>query len=605
MASASGFLSEDQFMCSVCLDFFTEPVSIPCGHNFCKACISTHWKGKEQCECPLCKEKYSKGLKLCVNTGFREVVENFRKQSVSANNDVLVKAGQVPCDHCTGKKLRASKTCLVCLASFCETHLEPHRRIAALQKHRLADPLQDLESNVCKKHNRMLELFCRDDLTRVCVQCTEHKAHDMVPLEKEYEKTKAQLEQKKEEVQEMIQERQRKVQELIDDVDMRRKHKDEAKVNSSQVFSTFLVSFDRGLHGLVRELEEKQRAAERQAEVLVKELEREITELQNRITKLESISHTEDHLQLIKRFLSCSSSLPRTKNWSDVSISGQHRVEDVKRALTELEQTLAKEAERASRDFKVSCDKIIGEQTEKRVYTCMDLEMLPEGTKLEVIRQRFEVDMTFDPCTASDLLVFSEDLKQVQTPHVVWISNIPQKFNKYAYVLGNQGLSEGRFYYEVQVARKTGWDLGVARESVRGKKKIMPNPREGVWTIRLRNSNKYSALKNVSVNLRLMNKPERIGVLVDYEQGLVSFYDVDTSTLIYSFTGCTFNEKIYPFFSPGLPEDGINGGPLVLSPAPLKSSTAIEGESTTQKTDKFYAAIIFLVVVFFHFIGWM
>ncbi|XP_035018338.1 E3 ubiquitin-protein ligase TRIM39-like [Hippoglossus stenolepis] len=600
MASASGFLSEDQFMCSICLDFFTEPVSIPCGHNFCKACISTHWKGKEQCQCPLCNEKFSKGLKLCVNTGFREVVENFRKQSVSANNDVLVKAGQVPCDRCTGKKFRASKTCLVCLASYCETHLEPHRRIATLQKHRLADPLQNLESNVCKEHNRMMELFCRDDLTRVCVQCTEHKAHDKVPLEEEYEETKVQLEQKKEEVQEMIQERQRKVQELMDDVDMRRKQKDEAKVNSSQVFSTFVVSFNRGLHGLLRELEEKQSAAERQAEVLVKELEREIIKLQKRITKLESISHTEDHLQLIKRFLSCSSSLP-CKNWSDISISGQHRVEDVKRALTELAETLAKETERASREFKVSCDKIIGEETEKWVDTYTDLEMLPEGTKLDAIRQRFEVDMTFDPCTASDLLLFSEDLKQVHTPHVLWISNIPKKFNRYAYVLGNKGFSEGRFYYEVQVTMKTGWDLGVVRESVRGKKTFTPNPRTGAWIIRLKNINKFSALNNVSVNLRLINKPERVGVFVDHEQRRVSFYDVDTATLIYSFTDCTFNEKIYPFFSPGLPEEGINGGPLVLSPTPLKISTTTKEE--TQETYQFYAMILFLVVVLFHFIG--
>ena len=74
------------------------------------------------------------------------------------------------------------------------------------------------------------------------------------------------------------------------------------------------------------------------------------------------------------------------------------------------------------------------------------------------------------------------------------------------------------------------------------------------------------------------------------------------ATLIYSFTDCTFKEKIYPFFSPGLPEDGINGAPLVLSSTYLKMSTTIEEKSTRQETDKFYALVFFLVAMFFHLI---
>ncbi|XP_039974579.1 E3 ubiquitin-protein ligase TRIM21-like [Xiphias gladius] len=592
MASANSFLSEDQFLCSICLDVFTEPVSIPCGHNFCKACITKHWAGKDQCQCPLCNEKFNKGLKIRVNTGFREVVENFKKHRVIAKNDVLVKPGQVPCDCCIGKKFKASKTCLVCLASYCETHLEPHQRVAALKRHTLTDPVQNLENNVCKNHNRILELFCRNDLTRVCVLCTEHSAHDTVPLEDEYEEKKVQLEQKKVELQEMIQERKKKVQEIKEVADDKMKDKDEAIANSVQVFGTLVVSIERTLAGLVSVIEEKQRAAERQAEVLVKELEREITELQRRITKLEHISHTEDHLQLIKMFHSFfSSSSSQTKNWSDISISGQHCVEEVKSAMVKLQVTLTKEMERASQEFSVCCGKILSEETDivkKTVQPVTNLETLPEGVKLDTIRRQYAVDMTFDPCTANDLLLFSEDFKQVQTSHIWWIANEgPHKFNRYAYVLGKKGFSEGRFYYEVQAKRKTGWDLGVVRESMRGKRTFTPSPRNGVWIIRLRNNTKCTALNNVSVKLSLMKKPEKVGVFVDYEKRLVSFYDVDTATLIYSFTGCMFNEKIYPFFSPGPSEDGINCAPLVLSPA--KNST------TWEKCSEFLGLIITLI----------
>nr|XP_033496246.1 probable E3 ubiquitin-protein ligase TRIM8 [Epinephelus lanceolatus] len=201
MATASSLLSEDLFLCSICLDVFTEPVSIPCGHNFCKACITRHWEGKEQCQCPLCNEKFNKGLKLCVNTGFREVVENFKEHHAKAANNSPVKPGQVPCDCCHDNKSQASKTCLVCLTSYCETHLEPHLRVAALKRHKLTDPVHNLEHQICEKHNRMLELFCRTDQTCVCVLCTEHSAHDTVPLEQAFVDKRVHMGRKKAELQ--------------------------------------------------------------------------------------------------------------------------------------------------------------------------------------------------------------------------------------------------------------------------------------------------------------------------------------------------------------------------------------------------------------------
>ncbi|XP_026225631.1 E3 ubiquitin-protein ligase TRIM21-like [Anabas testudineus] len=568
MASASSFLSEDQFLCSVCLDVFTEPVSIPCGHNFCKACISRHWKGKQQCQCPLCNRKFNKGLKLHINTAFREIVENFKK--LSQETSCTTNNFQVLCDFCLGKKVKASKTCLVCLASYCEQHLEPHETVGPLKRHTLTEPVQNLEDKICKKHNRILELFCRNDLSSVCILCTDHSGHDTVSLDKEYEEKKVQLEQKKVEVQEMIQERQKKAQEIKEMVQNRNKDKDEAVMNTVQIFTTLVVSIQKHMAQLVSVIEQKQKAAERQAEVLVKELEKENKELQRRIPMLENMSHSEDQLQFIKNFLSFSSSSPCTKNWSDVSINGNCS-EDMKRAMVQMEEMLANETAKANEKFRLCCAKIVEEEPgmlKKTEHADMDLETLPEGMKLDAFRQQYAVDMTFDPCTANDLLLFSEDLKQVQTSHIWWFANKgPHKFDRYAYVLGKKGFSEGRYYYEVQASQKTGWDLGVVRESMRGKKTFTPNPRDGVWIIRLRNNTKLKALNNVPVVLPLVKKPERVGVFVDYEEGLVSFYDVDASSLIYSFTGCNFKEKIYPFFSPGPSEEGLNGAPLVLSPA--------------------------------------
>ncbi|KAM6936694.1 uncharacterized protein PEZ65_006750 [Lycodopsis pacificus] len=224
MATGGSFLSENQFQCSICLEVFTEPVSIPCGHNFCKACINRHWENNEWCQCPLCNERFNRGIKLRVNTGFREVVENFKEHHARADNNSLAKPGQVPCDCCLTNKFKASKTCLVCLTSYCETHLEPHLRVAALKRHKLTDPVHNLEDQICKKHNRMFELFCRNDQTYVCVLCTEHSSHDTVPLEEAFVDKKAQMGKKKAEVQESKHRRGKKGQ-------TKRKGKDKAMSN--------------------------------------------------------------------------------------------------------------------------------------------------------------------------------------------------------------------------------------------------------------------------------------------------------------------------------------------------------------------------------------
>ncbi|XP_035983998.1 E3 ubiquitin-protein ligase TRIM23-like [Fundulus heteroclitus] len=182
MATSSNFLSDSQFQCSICLDLFTEPVSTPCGHTFCKDCLTRYRADNKECQCPLCKNKFNKDLKLSVNTTFRELVENFKKHHQMADVASSVKPWEVSCDLCPVRKRRAVKTCLVCLASFCETHLEPHLRVAALQRHELSNPVTDLEERICTEHNRLCEFFCLNDHVSFCALCTEHIHHHSVNL---------------------------------------------------------------------------------------------------------------------------------------------------------------------------------------------------------------------------------------------------------------------------------------------------------------------------------------------------------------------------------------------------------------------------------------
>ncbi|XP_008288977.1 E3 ubiquitin/ISG15 ligase TRIM25-like [Stegastes partitus] len=113
-------LSEDQLLCSICLDVFTDPVTIPCGHNFCKSCITQHWTVNVHIQCPMCKEPLSRRPELRVNTFISETAGQFRlsaqhEASSSSSMHHGDKAGEVLCDVCTETKLKAVKSCLECV----------------------------------------------------------------------------------------------------------------------------------------------------------------------------------------------------------------------------------------------------------------------------------------------------------------------------------------------------------------------------------------------------------------------------------------------------------------------------------------------------------
>ncbi|XP_042280507.1 E3 ubiquitin-protein ligase TRIM21-like [Thunnus maccoyii] len=543
MSAASCLLSEDQFLCSICLDVFTDPVTTSCGHNFCKNCITEHWNSNDQYLCPICKKAFNTRPELHINTLFSEVVSQFRqeaqqKASSSSSEQRAAKPGEVPCDVCTGTKLKALKSCLVCLTSYCETHLEPHLTVSRLKRHQLMDPVENLEDRMCMKHDKPLELFCKTDQTCVCVLCSvlDHKTHEFVPLKEEYEGKKAELGKTEAEIQQMIQKRRLEVQEIKHSVDLSKEDADREKAEGVQVFIALKESVERSLNELIETIEEKQRTTEKQAEDFIKELEQEISELMERSSEVKQLSRSEDHLHLLQNFLSLKAALP-TKDWTEVSVRPPSYEGTVVRAVTQLEETLSKEMK-----------KLFGEVELKRV-------------------QQYAVDVTLDPDTADPWLILSDDGKQVNDGDVKKnLPDNPERFSDCVCVLGKQSFSSGRFYFEVQVKGKTEWDLGVARESINRKENIPLSPWNGYWTIWLRNGNEYEALDDPAVDLSLQSQPQKVGVFVDYDEGLVSFYDVDAAALIYSFTGCSFTEKLYPYFSPCNNDGGKNSAPLIICP---------------------------------------
>ncbi|XP_075945815.1 zinc-binding protein A33-like [Anarhichas minor] len=444
-------------------------------------------------------------------------------------------AGEVPCDVCTGTKLKALKSCLVCLVSYCETHLDLHLTTLGLKRHQLIDPVENLEGRMCTEHDKLLELFCKTDQMCVCMLCTisDHKTHDVVPLKEEYEGKKAELGKTEAEIQQMIQKRRLKIHEIKHSVELSEEDADREIADGVQVFTALKESVERSQAELIDTIKEKQRKTEKQAEGFIKELEQEISELKKRSTEVEQLSRSEDPLDMLQSFRTLNTATP-TKDWTRVNARPLHEG-TVRKALNQLEETLS-----------------------ERIKNLLEVELKRV--------QQSAVDVTLDPDTAHPNLILSDDGKQVKCGDVEKnLPDNPERFDSCTCVLAKQSFSSGRFYYEVQVKGKIKWDLGVARESINRKGRIKLSPQNGYWMIWLRNENQYEACADSLVRLSLKSQPQKVGVFVDYEEGLVSFYDVDAAALIYSFTGCCFTEKLFPFFSPDLNLSGINSAPLIIS----------------------------------------
>ncbi|XP_058872651.1 tripartite motif-containing protein 16-like [Acipenser ruthenus] len=548
MAEANILVAHDQFSCPVCLEILKDPVTIPCGHSYCMGCIKNCWDQTDHTgvyRCPQCSETFTQRPVLCRNTMLTEVVEKLKKTGLNPPPaQSYAGPGDVPCDFCTGRKFKAVKSCLTCLASYCETHVKPHYEGAAFKRHKLINAIGNLEQKLCAEHQKVLEVFCRTDQTCICLLCTdkEHKSHDTVSAEAERSVKQKQLGETQTEIQQRIQERLKEIEELKKAVESLKRSACIEIKESEKIFTELIRSIEKIHTEVIELIGANEKAAVNQAEGRMKKLEQKIAELRRRNAELKQLSETEDHIHFLQNFQSLCAP-PDAGDLPSVTVNTGISFEAVRKAVSELKDHIE--------DF-CKGELITKTVNEVAVYS---LQAPEPRNRAEFLK--YSCQLTLDPNTAHRELCLSEGNRKVtwrrETQRCA--DDHPERFDRYTQVLCREGLSGTRCYWEIECSGG-GADIGVTYKGI-SRKGVDHSCRLGCndksWSLRC-SSSSYTALHNNNETAITAPRSPRIGVYLHFNAGTLSFYGVsDTMTLLHRFQ-TTFTEPLYPGF--WLPSSG-------------------------------------------------
>ncbi|XP_042077351.1 tripartite motif-containing protein 16 isoform X2 [Haplochromis burtoni] len=488
-------LDQEKLSCSICLDLLKDPVTIPCGHSYCMDCIKNCWDEKETHSCPQCRQTFTPRPVLVKNMILGELVEDLKKaeHSTASSDHTFAGPGDVACDFCSERKLKASKSCLVCMASYCEQHLQPHYNIAPLKKHKLIKATSKLQENICSRHDEVMKIFCRTDQQCICYLCLmdEHKDHVTVSAAAERAEKQKDLETNRQNVQQRIQDREKDVKVLQEEVEAMNLSADKAFRECDKAFKNLISLIEKKSSEVKQKIRSKQKSEQNRVKELQEKIEQEI------------------------RDLSASTNVPTYNNltlqyFEDVTAS-------VSRARDKVKALLSDEWPKIS------------------VGTTKADILLPQGepkTRDEFLKYSCQITLDIDTVITRLSLSDSNRKATLMSRNQLYPSH-PDRFLEWWQVLSREGLT-GRCYWEVKcngmvvvaVAYK---DIG--RRGTREECGFGLNDKS--WSLTVSGSGYEFKHNNIST---LISGPlsSRIGVYLDHRAGTLSFYSItETMNLLH------------------------------------------------------------------------
>ncbi|XP_016104312.1 tripartite motif-containing protein 16-like [Sinocyclocheilus grahami] len=538
---AEARFSQDEFLCAVCLDLLKDPVTTSCGHSYCKICITGCWDQEDQkrvYSCPQCRQTFSPRPALAKNTMLAEVVEKLKKTNLPADCDAG--AGDVQCDVCTGRKYKAVKSCLMCLNSYCQNHLEQHESFFRGKRHNLTEATGRLQEMICQKHDKLLEVFCLTDHKYICVLCAidEHKNHHTVSAAAQRTEKQKQLKETQRRFQQRIQQREKDLQQLREAVESQKRSAQTAVEDSERIFTELIRSIERSRSELIRLIRDQEKTAVSRAEGRLERLEQEINDLRRRDAELEQLEHTQDHSQFLQRFKSVSAP-PESTDEPIVPFSSLFSFDGVRESVRQLRDKLE--------DF---CK----EELKKLSDTVASTNIVPR-TRNDFLQ--YSRQLTLDTSSVNKYLCLSERNRVITCTDTEQLyCNHPDRF-EVSQVLCRERVC-GRCYWEIEW-RGVEVFISVSYKSISRKgDECVFGFNDQSWRLCCSKSS-YTFTHNKTETV-LPVKPisrrtgvygdnvSRIGVYVDHSAGTLSFYSVSHTMSLIHTVQTTFTQPLYPGF---------------------------------------------------------
>uniref|UniRef100_A0A8C4XHW3 Uncharacterized protein n=1 Tax=Erpetoichthys calabaricus TaxID=27687 RepID=A0A8C4XHW3_ERPCA len=495
MAEAHLLISEEEFTCSVCLDTLTDPVSTPCGHSFCLKCLKGFWDHSQVFICPQCRRTYVPRPELQRNTLLNEVIKKLKKNSLDSPplSQNYVRPGDVQCDACTERKFRAVKSCLTCMASFCQVHLQPHYEGAAWKDHKLTDPSGNLKDKLCAKHQKGLEVFCQTNNLCICTICvaTEH----IVELKTAREEKGGELGRTLSEIQSRIGVREKKVEETRKVVEQIKVSAKREVKESEKSFIALIRCIEETCKKVTEKINKQKKQEMKKAEDLMLCLEKEIKELKSKEAALKELLQTDDNIH----FLQVRATLHRGLG----------------------------SAQGSSYDGTIS----------SLIFFTLISDFCP---------------LTLDINMANRDLHLSKGNKKVTRERTeTRYFKYPDRFDWWAQALCREALTGTRCYWEIQWSGEN-VEIGVAYKGMsrKGDGVYRFGFNDKSWCL-LWSDSQYSVYHNSQQTVLSAPYSPRIGVYLDWPAGCLSFYSVSHTMTLLHRLNTSFTEPLYPGFGLG------------------------------------------------------
>ncbi|XP_073719879.1 E3 ubiquitin/ISG15 ligase TRIM25-like isoform X1 [Misgurnus anguillicaudatus] len=541
MAEASILWAQDQFTCPICLDLLKNPVTINCGHSFCMDCITNCWDQDDQkriYSCPQCKQTFTPRPVLGKNVMIAEMVEKLKKtklQSAPDSAHCYAGPGDVECDICTERKLKAVKSCLVCLNSYCQNHLNQHENFFKDKNHNVIDATGRLQEMICKKHNKQLEIYCRTDQQCICYLCMMdvHKNHDTVTAVTERTEKQTLLGKTQKNLQQRIQEREKKLQELSQTVDSYKRSAQTAVEDSKRIFTKLIRSIKRRRSEVTQLIRDQEKTAVSQAEGVMKSLEEEIDDLKKRDTELKQFLQTDDDIHFLQSFKSFSVT-SGSSDVSSITLSSLLTFDDLEKSVSKLRDKLEDLCED---EIKHISDRV------------KSTEIIYKEPRTREDFLQYSILLSLDPNTVNKNLQLSE--KDTVATYIKTVHQYPDHLDRFDYclqVLCKESLC-GRCYWEVEWSGVVSISVSYKSISRKGSgDECIFGYNNQSWRLFCDDSSCFFTHNNKNTDLPEVLSSCRIGVYVDHNKGSLSFYNIsDTMNLIHR-VNTTFTQTLYPGF---------------------------------------------------------